>query len=224
MDVVIFRLPTVLPTRKNFWYPLTEVAALRQTPTHTKCIIVETIYEIFGPYPLADLDVDGKPILKCVVQEGLRRFENWVDQGKDGEGRRKRCEGNSPDPGQKWVADCCEYGNEPLDPPKERNFLKKRASVSRQTHKQFTQCYNTDWHVLTLILRRSRTGTVWFYTSTSNKRAARPKLYTKSLTRDLKLMYSRFTLVRISINLQAPRFFYIGTGVLLLFRERFLYI
>ena len=27
------------------------------------------------------------------------------------------------------------------------------------------------------------------------------KLYTKSLTRDLKLMYSRFTLVRISINL-----------------------
>ena len=55
--------------------------------------------------------------------------------------------------------------------------------------------------ILTLILRRSRTGTVWFYTSTSNKRAARPKLYTKSLTRDLKPMYSRFTLVRISINL-----------------------
>ena len=54
---------------------------------------------------------------------------------------------------------------------------------------------------LTLILWRSRTGTAWFYTSTSNKRAARPKLYTKSLTRDLKLMYSRFTLVRISINL-----------------------
>ena len=55
--------------------------------------------------------------------------------------------------------------------------------------------------ILTLILRRSRTGTVWFYTSTSNKRAERPKLYTKSLTRDLKLMYSRLTLVRISINL-----------------------
>ena len=54
---------------------------------------------------------------------------------------------------------------------------------------------------LTFILRRSRTGTVWFYTSTSNKRAARPKLYTKSLTRDLKRMYSRLTLVRISINL-----------------------
>ena len=51
---------------------------------------------------------------------------------------------------------------------------------------------------LTLILRRSRTGTVWFYTSTSNKRAARPKQYTQSLTRDLKLMYSRLTVVRIS--------------------------
>ena len=48
--------------------------------------------------------------------------------------------------------------------------------------------------LLTLILRRSRTGTVWFYTSISNKRAARPKLFTKSLTRDLKLL-------RISINL-----------------------
>ena len=54
---------------------------------------------------------------------------------------------------------------------------------------------------LTLILRRSRTGTVWFYTSTSNKRAARPKLYTKSLTRDLKRLYSRLTLMRISIKL-----------------------
>ena len=58
-----------------------------------------------------------------------------------------------------------------------------------------------DLRTLTLILPRSRTGTVWFYTSTSNKRAARPKLYTKPLTRDLKLMYSRLTLVRISINL-----------------------
>ena len=54
---------------------------------------------------------------------------------------------------------------------------------------------------LTLILRRSHMGMVWFYTSTSNKRAARPKLYTKSLTGDLKRMYSRFTLVRISIKL-----------------------
>jgi len=42
--------------------------------------------------------------------------------------------------------------------------------------------------ILTLILPRSRTGTVWFYTSASNKKAARPKLYTKSLTRDLKCM------------------------------------
>ena len=56
-------------------------------------------------------------------------------------------------------------------------------------------------NILTLILPRSRTGTVWFYTSTSNKRAAWPKLYTKSLTRDLQRMYSRFTLVRISIKL-----------------------
>ena len=68
-----------------------------------------------------------------------------------------------------------------------------------------------DWHwrnvsfhnigKLTLILPRSHTGTVWFYTSTSNKRAARPKLYIKSLTGDLKRMYSRLTLVRISIKL-----------------------
>ena len=67
----------------------------------------------------------------------------------------------------------------------------------------FMVCTGTTLHhcILTLILRRSRTGTVWFYTSTRNKRAARPKLYTKSLTRDLKLMYSRLTLVRISINL-----------------------
>ena len=65
----------------------------------------------------------------------------------------------------------------------------------------FILVYNINSLHLTLILRRSRTGTVWFYTSTSNKRAARPKLYTKSLTRDLKRMYSRLTLVRISINL-----------------------
>ena len=60
---------------------------------------------------------------------------------------------------------------------------------------------NVEFVDLTLILPRSRTGTVWFYTSTSNKRAARPKLYTKSLTRDLKLTYSHLTLVRISIKL-----------------------
>ena len=77
---------------------------------------------------------------------------------------------------------------------------------------------------LTLILRRSRTGTVWFYTSTSKKRAAWPKLYTKSLTRDLKLTYRRLILVRIFINLYTPCVLYIGTGVSLIFRERFLYI
>ena len=77
---------------------------------------------------------------------------------------------------------------------------------------------------ITLILQRSRSGTVWFYTSTSNKRAVRPKLYTKSLTRDLKRMYSRLTLVRISVKLQTPCVLYIGTGVSLLSRERFLYI
>ena len=64
-----------------------------------------------------------------------------------------------------------------------------------------TKCLLGEHEELTLILRRSHTGTVWFYTSTSSKRAARPKLYTKSLTGDLKLMYSRLTLVRISINL-----------------------
>ena len=68
-----------------------------------------------------------------------------------------------------------------------------RKSHSRQTgHKYFALCrsrcfsqmfirlriLNFFWASLTLILRRSRTGTVWFYTSTSNKRAARPKLYT----------------------------------------------
>ena len=59
-----------------------------------------------------------------------------------------------------------------------RNPPPKKKSISRVMPVSY----------LTLILRRSRTGTVWFYTSTSNKRAARPKLYTKSLTRDLKLM------------------------------------
>ena len=62
-------------------------------------------------------------------------------------------------------------------------------------------CYSEHSAQLTLILRRSRTGTVWFYTSTGNERAARPKLYTKSLRRGLKPMYSRLTLVRISIKL-----------------------
>ena len=67
------------------------------------------------------------------------------------------------------------------------------AHININEHNRFS--------IITLILRCSRTGTVWFYTSTSNKRAARPKLYTKTLTRDLKLMYSCFTLVRISIKL-----------------------
>jgi len=96
-------------------------------------------------------------------------------------------------------------------------ITKLNKTLSRFTHSSVSI-------LLSLILPRFRTGTVRFYTSTSNKRAARPKLYTKSLTRDLKRMYSRFTVVRISINLYAPRFFYTGTGVSLLFRERFLYI
>jgi len=40
--------------------------------------------------------------------------------------------------------------------------------------------------LLTLILRRSRTGTVWFYTSTSNKRAAPPKIVHKVINKGLK--------------------------------------
>ena len=73
--------------------------------------------------------------------------------------------------------------------------------------------------ILTLILPRSRTGTVWFYISTSNKRAARPKQYTKSLTRDLKLMYSRFTLVRISINLNSSQLNLFREIILPIFRS-----
>ena len=55
--------------------------------------------------------------------------------------------------------------------------------------------------ILTLILRHSRTGTVWFYTSTSKQESSTTKTVHKVITRDLKLMYSRLTLVRISINL-----------------------
>ena len=72
---------------------------------------------------------------------------------------------------------------------------------------------------LTLILPRSRTGTVCFYTSTSNKRAARPKLHTNSLTRDLKLMYSRFTLVRISININSSQLNMFREIILPIFRS-----
>ena len=89
---------------------------------------------------------------------------------------------------------------------KGRVVLTSGKYVSNSTHNEssnyiLANCVYNIKGKLSLILRRSRTGTVWFYTSTSNKRAARPKLYTKSLTRDLKRMYSRFTLVRISINL-----------------------
>ena len=83
------------------------------------------------------------------------------------------------------------------------NRVEKRLFTCGNTWSQYTLgsgCDVTEC-MLTLILPRSRTGTVWFYTSTSNKRATRPKLYTKSLTGDLKLMYSLFTLVRISIKL-----------------------
>ena len=73
--------------------------------------------------------------------------------------------------------------------------------VNRKQNTPLCVKKNIKIYILTLILPRSRMGTVWFYTSTSNKRVARPKLYTKSLTRDLKLMYSRLTLVRISIKL-----------------------
>ena len=50
--------------------------------------------------------------------------------------------------------------------------------------------FSVAWHrllkeLLTLILRRSRTGTVWFYTSTSNKRTAWPKLH-KVINKGLK--------------------------------------
>ena len=86
---------------------------------------------------------------------------------------------------------------------KQQQMIFNKISAHRKLQVIFISNSFTLWSYvrLTLILRRSRTGTVWFYTSTSNKRAARPKLYTKSLTRDLKCMYSRFTLVRISINL-----------------------
>ena len=92
-----------------------------------------------------------------------------------------------------WYFGCKAHG-------RGRGYMKStsRKLVHSNTEKLF---FLSQMPRLTLILRRSRTGTVWFYTSTNNKRAARPKLYTKSLTGDLKRMYSRFILVRISINL-----------------------
>ena len=83
--------------------------------------------------------------------------------------------------------------------------------------------YN-EYNHLPLFLPRSRTRTVWFYTSTSNKRAARPTLYTESLTRDLKLMYRRFTLVRISINLNSSQLNMFREIILPIFRSTRLFI
>ena len=82
-----------------------------------------------------------------------------------------------------------------------QNTAASSAKKMPQHQQYFLQYPNSVKTKISLILPRSHTGTLWFYTSTSNKRAARPKLYTKSLTRDLKLMYSRLTLVRISIKL-----------------------
>jgi len=62
-----------------------------------------------------------------------------------------------------------------------RNSLSQTVSPTVVIKSYFMPRSNEFTMKLTLILRRSRTGTVWFYTSTSNKRAARPKLYTRSL-------------------------------------------
>jgi len=65
-----FQTPDRITSRENLSVHINRGdCGLRQTPhqTHTKCIIVQTIYEIFGPYHLADLDADGKLILKCVI-------------------------------------------------------------------------------------------------------------------------------------------------------------
>ena len=48
------------------------------------------------------------------------------------------------------------------------------ATAKCHVNCRFVQPKYKTTFTLTLILRRSRTGTVWFYTSTSNKRAARP--------------------------------------------------
>ena len=50
----------------------------------------------------------------------------------------------------------------------------KHAQMKQKPGKEYLHRTRS---ILTIILRRSRMGTVWFYTSTSNKRAARPKLY-----------------------------------------------
>ena len=60
--------------------------------------------------------------------------------------------------------------------------LQEQRSSNHTSYIKMSLCKKTGKvrmnEILTLILPRSRTGTVWFYTSTSNKRAARPKLYT----------------------------------------------
>ena len=98
--------------------------------------------------------------------------------------------------------------------------------MSLLTAESFTE--NKKYYsVLTLILRRSRTGTVWFYTSTSNKRAARPKLYTKSLTRDLKLMYSRFfplTFRHRASSIQGQAFHYSSENAFYIFNQQIYFI
>jgi len=50
---------------------------------------VQTIYEIFGPYHLADLDADGKLILKLSCRkryEGLRIGWTKEKMGREGGG------------------------------------------------------------------------------------------------------------------------------------------
>ena len=56
------------------------------------------------------------------------------------------------------------------------NYVRSRSSLATINFGEF----------LTLILRRSRTGTVWFYTSTSNKRAATTKTVHKVINKGLK--------------------------------------
>jgi len=59
-----------------------------------------------------------------------------------------------------------------------RSLLGPLALCIGQSRRLFLYTIIQDRKIIdiTLILPRSRTGTVWFYTSTSNKRAAPPKL------------------------------------------------
>ena len=119
----------------------------------------------------------------------VKNVRSWVRQFKEG---RTSCENKSTSRSEDMIARVEQMVME------DRRLTVKQSDFTVNKH---LHTVASRWILLTLILRRSRTGTVWFYTSSSNKRAARPKLYTKSLTRDLKLTYSRLTLVRISINL-----------------------